>query len=138
MEAKELRIGNLIDYCGDIVEITMLGQVGLTARKNGTIVNCTYNAVHLHPITVTEEILLKAGFEKKLDFSNHPSVGLNSCFCVFDGLVLNLYKNENEIEVEFRYPSFDIRSYMSTQLKGFHHLQNVVYDLTGKELEIKL
>lgn len=75
------------------------------------------------PIELTEEILLKCGFEKlehlyKLHLLNSLNLIYNS---EHNGWYLDIYHNTSKIELRY-----------------LHELQNLYFALTGKELEINL
>lgn len=141
MKATELRIGNLVNYCGDIVEITSLGGAGLAARKNGIIVNCIYDAVHLHPIPLTEEILIAAGFKKTGDFVFDYTGNHGKCE---ENIVFDAPSDWNDTSY---YPvgisvSKTIWGYNAEcviiRCLSLHELQNKVFECVGKELKITM
>lgn len=70
---------------------------------------------NLNPIPLTEELVLKCGFEKKQSGSAtvyyHPLIELDAHFCL-KGVDCNI------------------------PVKSLHQLQNLHFDLTGKELEV--
>lgn len=137
IQANELRIGNyLIDQYGDIGKV-----VGLNSDKeykhNGQLFVGTATLYYdnykgfigrwiqtLKPIILTEEILLKCGFE---DISTYKDFRL----------VIN---EDLYIEVSLRK---NINAYVSISdidiinVIYVHQLQNLYFALTGKELEIK-
>ncbi len=71
----------------------------------------------LEPIPLTEELLFKCGFEKKQLGSAtvyyHPLIELDTHFCL-NGVDYNI------------------------QVKSLHQLQNLYFDLTGREIEVDL
>lgn len=79
-------------------------------------------------IPLTEEILLKAGFEKK-------DIGSGNIVCFdLDSFQINTYKESSK-------EGFWIRQYPSPKHKRFnyvHQLQNLYHALTGEELKINL
>jgi len=126
MKAQELRIGNYVKYCGDIVAVTALGEGGLRAEYKTRKVRCIYNAVHLSEIPLTEEILLKAGFEMHgyTTFLQHTYqrfvLGRNS-----------VYSIDNKTYI------YEVNDHDLCELNYVHQLQNLYFALTGEELEIK-
>ena len=102
MEASELRIGNSIIQDDDFVFVTWWR---LELMEN--------NKIEYKPIPLTEEWLLKFGFEKRYE----------TCF-QYKNFILN---------DKFIMMDIDI----TIQLKYVHQLQNLYHALTGEELTIK-
>jgi hypothetical protein len=78
------------------------------------------------PIPLTEEILLKCGFEKSsnlffCNINNFSYLKANAYGC--NGNFGYCISDEKEIYVEVKY---------------LHHLQNLTHALTGEELEVNL
>ncbi len=118
MKAQDLRIGNLVyDRDGKtatIDSIGMFGNVRLTTSdyhcESSTLFDCD-------PIQLTEEWLLRFGFEK-----------------------VNHYFQINEFWVYFRLRDYKyvFRHCVKTfEIKYVHQLQNLYYALTGEELTLK-
>lgn len=126
MEARELRIGNLLDYYGQTVIV-------LDIKRNQNI-ECGYfndsigferKLTEKHspkPIPLTEEWLLKFGFEKIIG-SNESN---------FTDGVYNLFINSLG-EVNFY---FFKEGDWYQKIDYVHQLQNLHFALTGKELDI--
>ena len=106
MEAQDLRIGNLVYHNGEIHE-----------TKGATIVyqKSTYKC---EPIPLTEEWLLKFGFEKETD----DYWGTSNCDECF------IYEAKEKCYTGYI-------NYV--KLNYVHQLQNLIFALTGTELEIK-
>jgi len=123
MNARELRIGNLVIWNGDPEES------GLICPIDGEDIDKmerseAYSKEH-SPIQLTEEWLIKFGFEKdQFYFMKHP---------------LNIGLFQNEIDVNYcdsedeggEFQLFDVN------LKYVHQLQNLYFALTGEELTMK-
>jgi hypothetical protein len=113
IKANELRIGNLVyDNLGDILKIKAISlESGLS---------------HIEPIPLTEEWLLKFGFER------HHSDYSNGVIYIKD------VPNNNEFKWGV-YP-FELGSGFiinkSKNLKYVHQLQSLYFTLTGEELTI--
>lgn len=116
MKANELRIGNWLQ------------------RLDGSFFQCTPNDILIiyqwdgsesllpKPIPITEELLLKCGFEKKhTDVFIKGIYDLEPLFSDSDEWDFCIYEKET-----------------NTKLKYLHQLQNLYFALTGKELEINL
>ena len=112
MKASELRIGNFV-YQEQTIDDLEIVEAGL-----GTLVN----ALCLKPIPLTEEWLIKFGFEycdmrKEYRFDNYCCVTLWA-----SGLIDFTIENIEHFEVSVKY---------------VHELQNLYFALTGEELTIK-
>jgi hypothetical protein len=111
MKAQELRIGNYV-YNG-FNDITKISSIICQYNTSGYLLET------LKPIPLTEEILLKCGFEKTY-FENIPyfekgCLTIDGCF-------------------------YDVELMDSTKLNiiHLHQLQNLYFALTGQELNIEL
>ncbi|MBS3993135.1 MAG: hypothetical protein KGZ87_05420 [Bacteroidetes bacterium] len=114
MDPKELRIGNLVEYNnnGHPVKITALGINILYYN-----IDCYSNYKSMNGIPLTEEWLLKLGFEKNTGWDE-------MIIYQKDGVeILKVYNGfENGIDVK---------------INSVHQLQNLYFVLTGKELELE-
>jgi len=138
IEAKDLRIGNLvIDLDGSLVKIA-----------SGADIEGTWN-----PILLTEEILIKAGFEI---VNSYFSDGYTNPYVKFDkleykksgfaldiseGNIVTLYlAYEQDASNLSQAYSGEFTNYEAREVlcKYVHQLQNLYYVLTGEELEINL
>lgn len=123
VDAKELRIGNWVSYLGSNTQINSI-SIGepcgyVSTFKSGIIIQN-----QIEPISLTEDLLLKCGFEEKQwgDEDDPP---------VF-------YKNGLTISCKtWGKDSFYLNSY-DIDVTFLHQLQNIYYALTGKELEVEL
>ena len=126
MEAVDLRLGNWVSHMRmkreDDGYTTFYENMKVTrdilwdmTKRNYKDRNKKYQ-----PIPLTEEILLKAGFEKRQD----------TMWTIYNKSWISLYKmmGGEYYEVEDTY----------TSLKYVHSLQNLYFALTGEELEIEL
>ena len=115
MTYKELRIGNYILQDGEEIH----GIVGLTIYK------FSIGQIILEPIPITEEWLLKFGFEKNAIgfwWRKHPNPKSRDNW---DGWYLN---KDGELTISLG-PIF-------VRIQYIHQLQNLFFTLTGKELII--
>ena len=120
MEAKELRIGNLvqcnIDEMGIVTVIT-----NTTKYINGI------DLKHLQPIPLTEEILLKCGLKRTLYDSSYE---LND-FSIF----LDKRIREN-IYIKCEKRNWNVLN--GLRIDYLHQLQNLYFALTNEELTVNL
>lgn len=130
IKPEELRIGNWVNRLGNPTVINSI-QKGVEIGYVSTPISGSITTNQIEPIPLTEEILIKAGFEKQ-----QPS---------FDARINIFYQN------------IEIYTYESTLMEGsfyigqdedsvliysekmyVHQLQNLFYSLTGTELKIQL
>jgi hypothetical protein len=122
IEAKELRVGNWVNYLYEWQSIDTIGLYSVGLTGNG--INTTLE--NLSPIPLTPEILEKAGFSKSMgsiwweDSERLPLSEIAKKF--FYSICLSVNKSE-WIDV--------------THIKHLHQLQNLYFALTGEELELK-
>lgn len=115
MLAEELRIGNLVyNSHGDI------HAIGCNCFHRFRYPSMDGNPSGFKPIPLSEEILLKCGFElnKEKTLFEHSKCRLK----MMD--IVGLYYRAN----------FPIRA----DITSLHQLQNLFYALAGEELEVKL
>jgi hypothetical protein len=122
IEIKEIRIGNYVnDYLGNTVKVTDIykGLIYHTENKIGV----THGNI-LEPIPLTEDILLKCGFEYQDDLG-----------IFFKGL-FEIQKLRLGIDLRER---FEAMLYdFNPSLDYLHQLQNLYFALTNEELIISL
>lgn len=124
MEARELRIGNLVNYNGthkEIGEVTGI-MTYITGHKNINInnrVDISYSIKDIKPIPLTEEWLKKLGFNK-----------VGGLYGIYNGYFELIY-NEDHISLIVE------NQWLTTKVNTVHALQNLYYALTNEELTIK-
>jgi hypothetical protein len=111
MEAKDLRIGNLV-YFNDLL-LKFEFESG-------------WNFDFIEPIQITEKWLLKFGF-KSDDISWEYSKRLGNFYIMYDIEINSIYINDGS-----RYDGADIPN----EIKHVHQLQNLYFALTGQELTL--
>lgn len=125
VKASELRIGNLIQSSDKITPV-----FHLDSDEDGFRINYTYDSeVVFSGIDITEEWLIKAGFEKEENDAPALSVWYEYWKEGFDIFTTG---TEGGAENEFCYGTFDNRIYY------IHQLQNLYFALTGEELTFNL
>ena len=120
MEAKELRIGNYFKF-GELIHTCKPCDILNIYQSEIAKTSCDeYN-----PIELTPEILEKCGFIKIK--SNYE---LAECFdYMLQPIIIDMANNS--IKINGVYQNVVVPEYL-------HQLQNLYFDLTGKELEINL
>ena len=109
MKAEELRIGNWVSTAGCNIRVCPKDYE---------------DTKYLHPIPLTEEILLKAGFEGNYQYEKFNKDGsIDYVICADD--VMKVYVGCGS-------------EYYVRDLLYVHDLQNFHFALTGEELEIQL
>jgi|SRR5690606_18891832 len=123
IQANELRIGNYVRCVeGNIIKI----------NKEDFICILT-NTYEVDPIPLTEEILLKCGFERKSYTTK--GVEIEVIYYKIGNIVVYLMRDFFEIEITTSSGQFNLHK---TFPKKLHQLQNLYFALTGEELEVKL
>lgn len=150
MNANELRIGNYVYDNGLVHRVVAIrtkeynkwlcGDGSITATYNGAYYNCTENEIS--PIPLTEEMLLKCGFEHIPTFTvtNSMVKGLGRGRWLSVGNVEGANQmiwlqsiEEDKITDLICLHNFDYDGRISLS-----KLQNLYFVLTGEELEVKL
>lgn len=129
MKAKELRIGNNVNFRVSNGENEVFGEKG---RITGILTGYVYiNGIRfelkdLQPILLTGEIMVKAGYIKNIveDLGIWYKIVVNQW--VLDDLSIFYYKNTKQY------------CRQKIEIKSLHQLQNLYFALTGEELGINL
>lgn len=118
MKANELRIGNYVQY-PNLKKPIRVSFIDTTET----------NTTRTQPIPLTEEWLLKFGFNSDWSKILTKQIEGNTFELRFDKtdkiIVLDVNINYEETSLEFKH------------IKYIHQLQNLYFALTGEELEIK-
>ena len=123
MKASELRIGNWVETEGGFYQIdSILNKDRILVKIEDEYVG--YDINQIKPIPLTEEWLIKFGFDKRTN--------INDC---------NAYTSKIRADIdiiEYSYGfSADLEVEHLSVLKYVHQLQNLIHALTGEELTIK-
>jgi hypothetical protein len=125
MNAKELRLGNLVVYNGSVFRVTGITRNRITAdRGKGDV---EFSISELVPLRITEYWMLKAGFERVGNFKNWK-------------IEYNFLNETKQLTIEgdkgFN-ASIEYRDKfaMISLLSNIHQLQNLYSDLSGQELQ---
>ena len=120
MENNELRIGNLVDFNGQVETVYAIRNSGVDFYRGKTkksVIMQSYVWEAIKPIPLTEEWLLKFGFKR------FPW-GL-----VKDNL---LFKDD----LKCSYLILQVGNGFEVKVKYVHELQNLYFALTGSELTV--
>ena len=136
MTPAELRIGNLVDYNGEIIEVDLIDSLRETINNPENDCESGISISDLKPILLTEELLLKFGFEK-YDWFDGYFIKYNN-----KHLMIQFYEPRKEILIYFTKISKDKygykmngRDYLFKLNKYYaNQLQNLYFALTGEEL----
>lgn len=112
IQSHELRIGNWI--------------YSTSHKQYCKVIKLEYDSelLNIAPITLTEEILLKCGFEY-YSSNNSYQLDFDLNFCIWGRI-------ENGFNV------YCCSEELGDTLNYLHQLQNIIFTLTGKELEVNL
>lgn len=146
MEANELRILNNVSYKGVVVHITSIRVDGCGMKSSDTKYNTGIGSItDFEPIPLTEEILLKCGFEEsdsnyKIKLSIHEDIESwlmcfdNDSWCGNKGYSLGLHTKDDEDAAYCTETLFHDYG----EPWDLHQLQNLYFALTGQELTVTL
>lgn len=138
MPSNELRIGNLFNFKNeDHSEIAPIYSFNynLSLISSGTPESnraYPFNGVTIEPIPLTEEWLLRFGFEKRVLTTQ---IGVFNEYSIYHD-AFNLASIEWLDEEKSAYLCFE-GTQCGIDIKYVHQLQNLYFALTGKELEFK-
>ena len=120
MNANELRIGNLVEYFGirELIAIKYhkIKLINESEKGNFIIEWCPIDSSSLKPIPLTEEILLKLGFQSEEFFCRIKNSRFSDALIHNDGIDINVHG------VHLKH------------IKHLHELQNLYFSLTKNEL----
>jgi len=117
MKIQELRIGNLIFRKSDMFK-SEVHSVWPNSVKLWCNPLALFDEAEVEPIPLSEEILLKCGFEKSLMYSND----------------LQLTFGQSTIFFNVKSSTVEIGDFVIENFKYLHQIQNLIFSLTGQEL----
>jgi len=127
MDARELRIGNLVNIGYDC-KVVRIEEYGATLNTyNGVKEFIHFHQTDIRPIPLTEERLLKIGFSLsyKSEYKRKFDLDINTEF----GYDFDLNGNVNGMQGFRHYGRYYTCEYL-------HQLQNLYFALTGLELTL--
>jgi hypothetical protein len=128
MKAQELRIGNLVNHTtGQCKVVGFYGEI--FRAENINKIELKSNVFNLQPIPLTEEWLLKFGFEKL-------NTTMSGCFVFQKGLwrVAIKVNIEETYEWVLWHERISPPTWCLSRFEYVHQLQNLYFALTGEEL----
>ena len=123
IKANELRVWNLIDFEGETCKVLSIDGQGVDGSFIGSGEEVWIDLFQFRPIPLTEEWLLKLGFEKTKEN-----------FCTYDLGKISIYMPSICYEEGRTY--FNSWVIIEKSPKYVHQLQNLYFCLCGKELEL--
>lgn len=131
IDARELRIGNWVK-AGKMIDPIQVYSIDFNIKDRHLINGSTIPCSDLHPIPLSPEVLLAVGFELKKDDEYY------TCYSLPNGWHICRPNNDISIQAGYKkgswYWSAEI---LDVEIKTLHHLQNLYYAHTQKELEYK-
>lgn len=139
IQANELRIGNLFSHTNENGTFNIVVKEILESGINTHFNNGTWfiELDNINPIPLTEEILLKAGFEKEYEDDRYGRVFLiPNTKCIIR--IVN-YGNPQSEDFGYSLEISDDKDWCSIKrIYHMHDLQNTIFALTGEEIKIEL
>jgi hypothetical protein len=119
MESTELRIGNLVYFTNEVVEVIIIDGYHVSLKNAGNLIIDEPLTGEVHPIPLTEDKLVEFGFEvrKTIMSAAYEKNG----FIIY----LSEYKNPNKFELGLD---------EDVVIEYVHTLQNLYYALKQEEL----
>lgn len=128
MEAKELRIGNLLSFEGKEMRVSSIHSDNTIRFKvpNGGSIGCfSLNHSDIEPIPLTEDWLIKFGWGKdEYDCTYIDNTSLKQSVLYYDVKNKMFLMESNSDTIEFNHIHY------------LHQFQNLIFALTGEELLI--
>lgn len=127
IQSNELRIGNYVSHFGFTHQVEGIHSKGKLGEKHRHVVLETgveTFLMNLKPIQLTEEWLLKFGFEKKVDE-----------YVFQDFAIEDIHEGKTWCMKEFDYADVCYNA-IGKGINYVHELQNVYFALVGEELKI--
>jgi len=137
MKASELRIGNYLEMLGKVRKVECISN--LPARKEMYWLTCENmidtKIIHFKPIPLTEEWLLKFGFEKtESDYRikiQKDDKGGNTDYWIYVDSGFDNETNKFFVQIVCQEGCW-----FTSKNEHVHQLQNLYFSLTNKELKV--
>jgi hypothetical protein len=127
MKASELRLGNLVEYKNQYINVSGIGPFGIQSEGKEYLIIAKFSTPDIQPIPLTEEWVLKFGFKKYVSDDIDMDIDFQISFHKksSEGLIVQLFMDSNGV-IFFNHSGISLYS--------IHHLQNLYFALTGEEL----
>ena len=158
IQANELRIGNLVIVMGKISKIFSIGVNNFHSESNDNTFGFSIKDedieqwqanmellgnIYISPIPITEEWLLKAGFEPRTEYGVKLKDFVDMSNIKYE--LLELKKSNFKFLFQTNFSKGTIPFFLGVNrmdslpfnLEYVHQLQNLYFALTGEELTIK-
>lgn len=122
LKANELRIGNWVNNGHYNTTVSALIISVIEANKQ-----------EFFPISLTPELLVKCGFNRDVDYDGDPLWSMSNSL-----LYLFIQPDESLMSCYGNYKIEDSHGFGFTRITYLHQLQNLIFALTEKELNIEL
>lgn len=132
IQPQELRTGNWVSH----IHNRTVAVKGIHPSGHYVFIHCLKEGADKYAwrevsefeyIPLTEEILLKCGFEKK--------AGKTS---IFELGIIRIWLGSKGVGIAYLITKDNSALYIPNQVQHLHQLQNLLFTLTGRELDIKL
>lgn len=135
MEAKNFRIGNLVNYAGYFSRIIQISEdkMSLLDIKDCGVCN-DVKFEEIKPIGLTEDWVKKLGFNDSDYREGYTGIDSTSTNGMTTDFVITKPKFMGEWQT---YYAFDLPSHRFSTINYVHELQNLFNIITGHELEYK-
>mgnify|MGYP000026497686 CR=1 FL=1 len=131
MEAKELRIGNLVLWNDEIVPIDLISKESVNVLHNNSATGWyTVDINDIKPVVLTPALLLKFNFKQS---SEHV---FDHDYAVFDAPNNWNDTSDYPVGIDASNPMFYGSPEIIIRAIYAHDLQNKFFTITGKELEM--
>ena len=142
MEVNELRIGNYVKFYDpingtNIYKVYRINDSGsVSLEDKGQLASCIVK--NIEPIELTEEVLLKIGFEDRKGYFNYSRVfGDDGDYC--DSIYIYYCPKLNQFKFTHNIiKNIDLQIMDLYNIQYLHQLQNAYFLLTNQEMEIEL
>lgn len=130
MTANELRIGNWVNYKGEPIPVTMVGQYGIQSKTEEALINAKFSTPDISPIPLTPEILVACGcsgnYPYNLKINDRWNIEFRLSSQPYDRCFLYSLDGFGEMSVPWL---------VLPHIQFLHQLQNLYYCLTNQELK---
>ncbi len=129
MIPSELRVGNVIFYKGEIIQVTMVGEYGIQSKTEERAINAKFFTPDLKPIPLTAKVFKLFGILLKYGTNANSKA-----------VYAELFENNYRVYIEKNQCWLHINLIQSFPLlkefKSVHEFQNLMWVLSGEELDV--